>query len=311
MEKTNILTLIITLVVGVILAGSLLGPVISDATKTEATLENNGYFNLNKITNTDENTHTIGWDVTNPQVIAIDGENVSVSDWGVASYQQLTIFATESDLIRVNPVSQGQSISWVQIRGNQVNYAQANSNFSATITQGSATISVDSSPWSLTFSEAYMITPGDGEYTMKKSNETAYMLSDSPIISMGFTQLPYSGGSDNVVFGIRGTVDGVDVSVVRHSANTTITTSNLEIHKTEASKYVGVSNFDKITFTASNDGTETDVTYSYVIVPHKITAELSEHLTPGQISLMGAIPVMVIVALLMAAVGAIALRRAD
>ena len=42
-----------------------------------------------------------------------------------------------------------------------------------------------------------------------------------------------------------------------------------------------------------------------------MTAELANHLTPGQIALLNAIPIMVIVALLMAAVGAVALRRAD
>ena len=37
MEKMNALTLIITLVVGVILTGALLGPVVNDATATEKT----------------------------------------------------------------------------------------------------------------------------------------------------------------------------------------------------------------------------------------------------------------------------------
>lgn len=311
MDPKRIVALVVGASVMVLIFSALLVPIINDATTTERTLTNTGYFNMNKITDTDETTHTIAWDATNSQVLTVDGVDMPVSNWGIGSYQQVTVFATETDLIRVNPISGGQSISWVQIRGNQVNYAQANSTFSATMSEGSATISVDSSPWSLTYSEAYIITNGEGQYTMKKADETAYMLSDSLIYSLGYTQLPYSGGNDNVVFGVNGNINAVNVSVVRHSAATTISISDVEIHKTEVASYVGVSAFDKITFVATDDGTPTDVTYSYVIVPAEITAELAVHPDDGTRALLSAIPIIAMIGIVLAVVGVAIVGRSD
>ena len=72
MEKMNVLTLIITLVVGVILTGALLGPVVSDATKTTETFTNEGYFTMDKYgTDTDI---TIVWDPADAKSVSVNGE---------------------------------------------------------------------------------------------------------------------------------------------------------------------------------------------------------------------------------------------
>ena len=57
--KTNILTLVITLVVGIILAGSLLAPVVSDAqsTVTEKTMSNMGLTSYGEGKYYDEDNH--------------------------------------------------------------------------------------------------------------------------------------------------------------------------------------------------------------------------------------------------------------
>lgn len=313
MEKTNILTLIITLVVGVILAGSLLGPVISDATKTEETFENTGYYFMDKISSSDADTYTIEWDANEAGTLIVNGEEIHVGDWGVTYGMTLTIFATETDIFRVGPAQGVQTLSWIQLRGSTINYAQANTAFDATIQQGNISVQLDSEPTprTLTYTEAYMISADKSDYVMKKMNESVYMLPDSPIFSMGYSVVSNGSGNDNLVLSVSGTIEGVEATVIRSSGANPITFSDFDISTTPVSNYVDLVKFDKITFVATDNGVNTDMTYSYVIVPSEVTAELSNHLTPGQISLVGAIPVLVIVALLMAAVGAIALRRAD
>lgn len=309
--NNKLIPLCITLVVGIILAGSVLMPVLNDATKTEETLENTGYYFMDKISSSDADTYTIKWDATTPGILTVNGDDIKVGDWGVTYGMTLTVFATETDMFRVGPASGVQTLSWIQLRGSTINYAQANSSFDATIENGTATVYIDddTTAKTLTYTDAYLISADEADYVMKKANEPAYMLPDSPIYSLGYSVIPNGSGNTNLVLSVIGNVEDVDIDVVRSSSSGTVTFSDVEIVTTPVAEYVNVVKFDKITFVASEGGVDTDMVYSYVIVPHTITAELSEHLTPGQIALMGAIPIMVIIALLMVAVGVVARRN--
>ena len=312
--KANILTLAITLTVGIILAGSLLMPVISDATTTEKTFENKGYFYMDKIAASDADAYTIEWSSATAGVIAVNGVDVNVSDWSPTSYgQTITIFATESDIFRVGMGSGGNSLLWVQIRGGTISYAQASSSFDATIESGTATIYLDSetSPRTLSYTDAYMIASEKSDYIMKRAADEVYMLKDSPIYSIGVTSIAAGSGTDTVVFGVEGTADDVDISVIRQSTVNEITLTEPVINKTAVSGYVNLYTFKEITFTATELATDTDCVYSYVIVPTTITAELSQHLAPGEIAILNALPILIIVALVVMAAGALYLKRDD
>lgn len=306
MEKMNALTLIITLVVGVILTGALLGPVISDATKTEQTFENEGYFYLQKITAADEGTYTFSYTfdgetnltfngepvdlggITNPVTLATDG-----ADWFVRyglnnEYVGLQIFGT--DLVSGG---YGTTSMTIEFSGGTVTATR--------ITDGSDTPTVDTK----TYNEAWIYSPEKSDYVMKKADSTAYMHADSEYVAAGQTTIKQWFDSLCIV----GNNESFTVDLLVPEEDLTVT--NQTVVSTAVNGYNDLYALSKLTFTASYDDASTDATYSYFIVPAEVTSELTNHLTPGQISLMGAIPVMVIVALLMIAVGAIAYRRAD
>lgn len=309
MESKNLLTLAITLTVGIILAGSLLMPVISDATETERTLENIGYYSMNELNASDDTEHTLTWASSNKNILAVDGKDIEISSFDAVG-ASLTIFASETDLLRIGISSSTGSpgLSWIQMRGSTVAYASANTTFTATISSGSVAAVMDGTSKSLSYTSAYLITAEDGDYVMKKANETAYMFEDSTIYSLGYTTISNGDTSLNAVFKVDGDLSEVEVSSLTSDL---VTFSDVVINSTLDGKYVGVSKFSSVSFTATAGGSDTDCIYSYVIVPHYITAELSQHLDQGEIAIMNALPVLIIAALVVMAAGALYLKRND
>lgn len=317
MEERNmdmkIVGITVAILVSITVLAGVLMPVLDDATATTDTFTNEGYFYMDKIASSDSTEHIITWSSSSASTLVVDGKNIDVSNWGLSSFASVTIFATETDLFRLGLGSGGLSVSWVQLRGATINYAQATTSFDATISEGTVSIQLDSeaSARSLTYNEAYMIKADTGEYVMKKANESTYMTSDSTIYSLGYTSLSNGSGNDGVVFKITGDVEGVEVSVARQSTANTITISDLEIHKESVSGHEDLYLFDKITFTATELDTPNDCVYSYVIVPHEVTAERSVHFTDNQNALLAVIPMLVIVALLIGVVALVIRSRLD
>lgn len=310
MEKMNALTLIITLVVGVILTGALLGPVISDATKTTETLTNEGYY---RVSETEEQT-VIVWDTVNsPNIITVNDEEIDLSTLGLIANSSYTIAFANDFLLRYYPLGGSSNIQvWNSAYSGLSVSAGSGVTGTFTITDSGITLQKSGSETVQTAAHtgSYFRIDPNGDYTLKKSDKTAYVLEDSTIFyAGGISSIGGSNGLTSVYF--EGTTEGIEYTVMR--ANVDVSNSNVTY--TDDATHMGVVNLDKVTFTttyeSSGETYNVDQTYSYFFVPYQITAELSEHLTPGQIALMGAIPIMVIVALLMAAVGAIALRRND
>lgn len=305
----KILTLCITLVVGVILAGSLLVPVLNSATETERTFENEDYFfTMDKILADDSETHTIVWEATDPDQLTIDG-TAFYPDWSGS----VTVACIESDIVRCLFVGGDYILNVIGVDlvngwgwTDHTSITAEFSNGTMTVTR---VISGNTQVKTFSYTDAYIINPtGTGEYVMKTPTASAYVLEDSPILGMGLSNF---GGSGNNLIRVSGDVTDLTASVVSTPVSSDITIGDLTITSTELTKYRGLYTFDKVEFPVTVEDTTTTITYSYVIVPASVTAELTNHLTPGQIALMSAIPIMVIVALLMVAIGAIAYRRAD
>ena len=62
--------------------------------------------------------------------------------------------------------------------------------------------------------------------------------------------------------------------------------------------------------TDSSENTS-NLTYSYFIVPASVTSELTNHLSNGEIAILNALPILIIVALVVMAAGALYLKRDD
>lgn len=299
--NNKLIPIVLTLVVGIILAGSVLMPVLNDATKTTDTFENSGYFHMEKYgTDTDI---TIVWDPADAKSVSVNGEKYNPN---TPVNQFVNIAIGDNWYFRY---ADGGANTYVQVSYGGVDLVAGSNtdgvSVSVTCSGGTATITKASVTQTMTYTELYVISD-DGAYVMKNANETVTVAGDTEFIGLGVTSL----GTGRAVLKVTGDVDnGADVTVIG-SIPSEATISDVNVSATALDNYKGYS-LSNVTFTVTMDSVDYPATYNYFIVPASVTLELTEHLTPGQIALMGAIPIMVIVALLMAAVGAIAYRRAD
>ena len=311
MEKMNALTLIITLVVGVILAGSLLMPVIQDVTATEKTITNEGYFRMSEISADDESTYVLTWNVNTPNTINVNDAPV-VMDLENAP-NQVTVCFNGDWMLRAN-ITNGAITTITYIPNIGVS-TLASSTVEVTLNGGSATAVMDGTSKTEDYTNVY-IPDADGSFVMKKSNTNAYIQSNSVMVAFGISRLDTASSFTERGIRFNGSMDDLNLSIWRPPSDTTSTITDVSVNATKDAAYVDLYELTNITMVGhyvneDKSVTDTTLTYSYFLVPYEVTSELSQHLTPGQNSLVGAIPIMVIVALLMAAVGAIALRRAD
>lgn len=313
MEKTNLLTLVVTLTVGIILAGSLLMPVISDATNTTETINNDGYFRMQKITDEDETVYTLTWDKTSDKVL-LNGNEIEMSGKSTyASLSGVSIAMTDTSLSRYVPGLRIQT--WISSIGGSTGYSSTTMELE--FNQGTLTITsnkdLESEIVRTTSYEYAYFASNTGDYVMKEMDKKAAVFADSEIYAMGVTNINNSTTPGTPILSVlkmTGDASSVEFSEIYGLVGTP-TFSDIEIVKSENSKYVGVYDLDKVTATVTYDSADTAITYSYFIVPYQVTAELSQHLTNGEIAILNALPVLIIVALVMMAAGALYLKRDD
>lgn len=316
--NNKLIPLCITLVVGIILAGSVLMPVISDATKTTETYTNDGYYRMTHYDATSD--HTMFWTYEKPDTVTIDNEDVKLTYPTVAG-SSVTVIADTDWIFRLYVGPSGPAfIDYIPSTGGVTRATVADSmTLTVTLTSGSMSASFsDGTTKTGTYTDIWLPS-NNGDLTMKKADKTAYVLGDSEIVGYGISSplnhngQPLSGPGDGIY--LTGTYDdGITGTIWR---GTDGALSNIELHATADDAHKDLYLFDKITATftltetvdSETVTTDTALTYNYVIVPYQVTAELSNHLTPGQIALMGAIPIMVIVALLVVAVGVVARKN--
>lgn len=306
--KMNILALIITLVVGVILTGALLGPVVADITTTEATFVNEGAFYV-ELDPTE--SYTVEYNYTEkPGVVVING-----MDMDIPFSTGYTIMAIDNAILRL----QSGDLS-IQYKGDnynivgidELNLTVANGSVSGTYKTGLAGGTKTQAWPTTTYNKCYIASPVDSELIMTQYNVPVMIDGDAEIFAFGQTRF----NDDTLrLIKIEGTINnGVTVQILDRTtgeATEGATVTNLSINATEIDGYQNLYQLTSITFVGADDDSSANVTYSAYIVPTEVTAERSQHLDAGQNALIGVIPIMVIVALLMIAVGAIAYRRAD
>lgn len=308
--KTNVLTLAITLTVGIILAGSLLMPVLSDATTTERTFDNDGFFFMKEYDTT--TPVTITWDHTAPSIISVNGEDCNFTapanlwvSYGIGD--NWFIRAAGEDHNRTIQVSYG---------GTNAAAASVTSGTDLKIVceEGTATIEIYTSGVvtrtnTASYTEFYVIS-NEGPYVMKNNTIPAYMAADSEFIGLGSTSIT---GGGLIVCKITGTIEtGATVELIAQTTgvDAEVVEDSVKINYESLSGYEGYK-LTSIQFDVSNGGVEDTVTYTYFAIPATVTLELSNHLDSGEIAILNALPILIIVALVMMAVGALYLKRDD
>lgn len=306
--KTNVLTLAITLTIGVILAGSLLMPVLSDATTTERTFVNNGAFYV-EANPTD--IYTLEYSrSTESGVLYVNDEPIALSS---SSYSVLVL---DQSILRMEGFN-----NTMEYRGDG-NSIGGIGELNITISGGSVTGTYQrfdgstSFTWpTTTYTDAYVISADSQALIMSDYNTPVKMNEDSEILGFGLTRAS-AGGTALFMSKIEGNIaDGVTVDILGTSTGTTLegaTVSNLEVNATKLDAYKDLYELTSITYTVTlADTTSYNVTYSAYIVPSEVSSELTNHLNPGEIAILNALPILIIVALVVMAAGALYLKRDD
>lgn len=287
--KTSILTLVITLVIGIILAGSLLVPVITDA--QHATSDISTALNGDSSPYIAETTDYVYFASSDTETI--NGKAISVGE-----YTQ--VITTDAGVLYKIGVSNGANDYTIFIPGENVKehitLGTSVPNITATVKNGVFTVSYGSKEYTANVTNAYAYT-GDGEYS--ESRPWPSFITNkgtSGLITVGdgfFTPINGIAVIDDWTTG-KGTFNYYSNDWVESSAPVTwdvvdngdgsYTISNIVIDSTDALPQTHRTLYQNEYWTY----------------------------TPTAVSnLLGAVPILVIVAILMVAVGAIAYRRAD
>jgi hypothetical protein len=316
MESKNLLTLAITLTVGIILAGSLLMPVISDTTETERTFTNEGYYRMSAYDNAESGDYTITWSNAKPTTLVIEDVEYNMSEILTVKNMYFSIFASDGAYMRVASGNTNSIV--VQCHNSSGSPMAAFDSSNTNMTSMSITIDADSidvtrvtdSTVTATSSYSdwiYVLDP-NGNYIMKDKDKSAYVGDEDIIILAGVTNVATSPATPVGVYG-HGTIDNLVIESGYPDDDTVY--SHIVVNSDVVAGYIGLNTVGDITFDMTRDTTTTAATYSYYLVPVEVTAELTNHLSNDEIALLNALPIIVIIGLVLAGVGAIFVRNRD
>lgn len=291
--------------VSLVVLAAVLMPILDDATATHETFTNDG---KSYIKTTSEGKYTLTWDPADPNNAVVNGESFPIWSPGDGVKNISILMIPEIGIMRYNHGSGESDFVSIQAVGFAFSFTQS---FTFTYENGAYSI-VGATTVTGTSDEVYAIGP-NGDFVLKNPTDAAYVNPDSEIIGMGVTTVTFWNNG----FQVSGSADDVEVYVYNLGTGTTaIVTSDVDSDYAPVSGYVDLSTLKQVTFTATATPTEgdpvvKDCTYNYFLVPHEVTAELSQHLSGNQIELLDVIPVLVIVAILLGVIALIIRSRLD
>lgn len=299
MESKKLLTLTITLVVGIILVGSLLMPVLSSYSD-DKTIENEGSF----FATPDGENHTITF--TNQNYATVDGVNVEYPEgFGTGIQKNATVMVGNDWMLRLE-----NGYARLIAAGPNNVFSQEDlgtDGLTAKISGTTVSITIGDNEKTLTDLQYYLAPEGDWVLCYNP-----YIKADTPLFGGIRGQGTNSDGNRYDCFEvISGNVtNGFDEETCRAALFTTpvsFPTVDATYDISTETVATDLLKLNTITqnITFSDDSTAT-VVISYLLAPATITYTNPDDL--NQDALLSAIPIMVIVALLILAVRAIAYR---
>lgn len=295
--------LMVGLTVGVLMVSGFLWPIVADATATEKTFENTGYYNM---TYSEVDNLTLTWEYTNPNVIVVNGEPVTMS---VETFPgPLNIICGDNWFLRWT----GPGVQFYSSANGSIVAGDASvPSLTITANNGVATVTNTATPaatQTVNYTFMYVVDP-KGEYVMKNSNDPVYINGDSEIYAIGRS----STTGIVIKLKITGNVDdGFTAEEVGDSGVSATVGTPTATYET-VSGYNDLYTLSKIEvpveYTNAGSTVNFTPTYTYFIVPAEVTAEKAQHLDTMQIAMIGVIGTLGAIVLIAAAAGSI--RRLD
>lgn len=281
MDTKNYVGLLVGLMVSALILVAMV-PVFTEVSATEDTFENDGYYDMRYI-ETDESV-TLFWNPEEPNQITVGSEIVDLPI-ASSSERKTIILGGDNIIFRYygNP-------ALIQITTTGGSAFDGDTPMTIVCNEGVVTATWGDNTRTGTYTKLY-IPSNDGEFTMKQSDLSAYVLGDSEIIAMGITQI---NGTNEVIY-INGTIDD---GVMFTSWNTELEFTDISVNAVSNSNHIDLYELSSIT---AKCGT-TDITYSYFLVPTEVTAEKTIHGGTAFNSIIDLLPMLAGLGLLMAGV---------
>lgn len=284
---------ITALVVIVVLAGVLI-PVLDDATAKSDTYVNAGFFYVEDPTEEIVLTLADG-------VLSVNGESVNPGE-NETYPDGISVVITENGLFRYyeNELrSRGGIIGYHSLKACELTFS------SGTIT-GTYTDTSSDSPTtvSTTYTNLTVIYPTKTDAVMCKP-VAQYVHADSVINGAGVISTP-SQTTKYWVAEFSGSIeDGITGKLFGQSTGaeaTSVSFENAVIHYEEVEDHVDLYKVTSITFDVIGDDATDPITFTIYMTPSEVTADRVDPMPDNQSAILMVIPIMVIVALLVAVV---------
>lgn len=301
METKKMVMGVISVAVAIIVLMSMI-PIFTDAGASEDTFTNVGVFNAKSMDAT--SSHTLTYDYTTPTILTVDDADIDMSNTPL-TYASVSVAFSNDWFLRY--ILSNNSLILYKCGTNSAAAIKTiapsdEANVSVTISDGSATIVMGESTYSYTVDGAGMIITSDvGDYVVKKSTDKAYVNGDSVVYGIGRTEraLGTSGTSFNAM--ISASVDD-GLTPIYYSPEYTFS-ENESVNYTENSSHKDLYELSGFTFNLVSGGEDHPVTYNQIFVPTEVTAERSAHASPVEATLIGLIPLLMMVGIMLTAVG--------
>lgn len=294
----KIIGISLTVVVSIIVLAGVLMPILDDSTTTERIFKNVGYYDM---TYSESESATFEWNYLYPRTLTVNGDSVTLPE---PSGTERTIICGDAFIITYSSNANGERLRFYDAEHAVTANVSGSSVLTLSCASGSYTVTVGTTSYSGSYSELFYIDT-DGGYVMKDSNTPAYVSGDSKITIMDWTSV----GSATVGVRVVGSIDdGLTYSTFRGEG---YTFSNQNVVSSEDAEYKDLYSVGDISLTISDGSNTKNKVFSAYIVPAEVTAEKAVHLSDNEISIINAIPIMVIIAILVGIVAAIISRRMD
>lgn len=308
---SKIPVLVVALVIGIVLVTSAVVPLASDYSEAK-TFKNEGYYTMDKVAADADFVLTFNY---GSSIIDVDGKTMDMSTAGFTAGKAYTIMGADNFVLRMawgnNPYLQyfgDQSVS-----PNFITAVTAGSKITVTVSDGSVVFASTDASYpnsaTLTLSEnTYCINPeGKGDYTMKKADGIAYIVEDTDIIILdGISNL----AANDVGIYAEGTIDtNLEASTFRGTGTYDVTFGDFVYTTSDVSGYIDLVKLEKVDFTATQNSTDYDVSYSYFIVPSEVSADPDN--PAAYKNLVKVVPLMAFIMLVVAAAGMVYLKNKD
>lgn len=303
MDAKTIVVSVVSIAIACLFAVTLLIPVIAESTTTEDTFTNEGLWRMKEIETGDV------WKRVDNAGGGYKWTLNDVDQTTIANQDSNTVLGVEW-CVRSNGQARGHTV------GGNVTY------ITATTTDNNVLLSGGGINGSGSQTKTGYGIDINGDYLMKRYDNTSYVKGDSEIFGTGQSTVD----SVRVIIHVVGTVDdGATItldSAYDNSGTATVTNfvaTNVVVNNTAVDGYLDLYSFTSITADVSFDYTpygseETttktgSITYSSVVVPYEVTAERSIHPDANTSAILNLIPLLVIVGIILATVGFIAFRK--